>query len=158
MKKLRTIILSLALAMLLTVTAAAAGTQAVGDVNGDGTVNTADMQRLYELLSSGSLTDEDASRADVNGNGELSFHWSAVYDEDGAQIRTYYDVKTGDKSSIEKWEYDEAKKAYTITQYDVQTEKKNCVSVYDVSDESSWVLIKETYYDGDGNVTSEEVH
>ena len=306
MRKIRITVLALALAALCTATALAAGTQAVGDVNGSGDVNMTDMQCLYDLLStdkySGSLTDEAGRRAaDINGdgtvdildyqrlydilrqqvdysnpvyeydengrairkcyydatgrinryweyeydadnrkiaavsydasgnvlsygkgkheangeqtwtyydpatnkvtcieirdangtlrkytsydretgeilsvsefdeqgreiglkefnNGTLSFHWSAVYDENGAQIRTYYDTATGSASNIEKREYDWTNKICTITQYDVQTDKMYCVQVWDMSGEDDWKLIKTTYYDENGNVTSETVY
>lgn len=91
-------------------------------------------------------------------NGTLSFHWTAVYDESGAQIRTYYDTVTGSASNIEKREYDWTNKTCTITQYDVQTGKKYCVAVYDMSDQNNWKLLKETYYDENGNITSETVY
>ena len=91
-------------------------------------------------------------------NGTLSFRWTAVYDESGAQIRTYYDTVTGSASNIEKREYDRTNKTCTITQYDVQTGKKYCVAVCDVSDQNNWKLLKETYYDENGNVTSETVY
>ena len=89
-------------------------------------------------------------------NGTLSCHWTAVYDESGAQIRTYYDTVTGSASNIEKREYDWTNKTCTITQYDVQTGKKYCVAVYDMSDQNNWKLLKETYYDENGNITSEK--
>ena len=66
MRKIRITVLALVLAALCTATALAAGTQAVGDVNGSGDVNMTDMQCLYDLLStdkySGSLTDEAGRR------------------------------------------------------------------------------------------------
>ncbi len=89
-------------------------------------------------------------------NGTLSFHWSAVYDESGAEIRTYYDTVTGSVSNIEKREYDRTNKTCTITQYDVQTGKKYCVAVYDMSDQNNWTLKKEITYDENGNITSEK--
>ena len=91
-------------------------------------------------------------------NGTLSFHWTAVYDESGAEIRTYYDPVTGSASNIEKREYDWTNKICTITQYDVQTDKMYCVQVWDMSGEDDWKLIKTTYYDENGNVTSETVY
>ncbi len=89
-------------------------------------------------------------------NGTLSFHWAAVYDESGAEIRTYYDPVTGSASNIEKREYDWTNKICTMTQYDVQPGKKYCVAVYDMSDQNNWKLLKETYYDENGNITSEK--
>ena len=91
-------------------------------------------------------------------NGTLSFHWSAVYDESGAQIRTYYDTVTGSASNIEKREYDRTNKTCTITQYDVQTDKMYRVQVWEMNGEDDWKLLKETYYDENGNVTSETVY
>ena len=91
-------------------------------------------------------------------NGTLSFHWSAVYDESGAEIRTYYDTVTGSVSNIEKREYDRTNKTCTITQYDVQTDKMYCVQVWEMNGEDDWKLIKTTYYDENGNVTSETVY
>ena len=92
------------------------------------------------------------------GDDTLSFHWTAVYDESGAEIRTYYNTATGEKASIEKREYDTENKTFTITQYDVQTGKMYCVQVWDMSGEDDWKLIKTTYYDENGNVTSETVY
>ena len=89
-------------------------------------------------------------------NGTLSFHCTAVYDESGAEIRTYYDTVTGSVSNIEKREYDRTNKTCTITQYDVQTGKKYCVAVYDMSDQNNWTLKKEITYDENGNITSEK--
>ena len=91
-------------------------------------------------------------------NGTLSFHWSAVYDESGAEIRTYYDTVTGSVSNIEKREYDRTNKTCTITQYDVQTDKMYRVQVWEMNGEDDWKLLKETYYDENGNVTSETVY
>ena len=91
-------------------------------------------------------------------NGTLSFHCTAVYDESGAQIRTYYDTVTGSVSNIEKSEYDWTNKTCTITQYDVQTDKMYCVQVWEMNGEDDWKLLKETYYDENGNVTSETVY
>ena len=91
-------------------------------------------------------------------NGTLSFHWSAVYDESGAEIRTYYDTVTGSMSNIEKREYDRTNKTCTITQYDVQTDRMYCVQVWEMNGEDDWKLLKETYYDENGNVTSETVY
>ena len=90
--------------------------------------------------------------------GVLSFHWTAVYDENGAEIRTYYNVATDEISSTEKREYDWTNKTCTITQYDVQTGEMYCVRVLDMSGEDDWKLLKETYYDENGNVTSETVY
>lgn len=92
------------------------------------------------------------------GDDTLYFHWTAVYDESGAEIRTYYDPVTGSASNIEKREYDWTNKTCTITQYDVQTDKMYCVQVWDMSGEGDWKLIKTTYYDENGNVTSETVY
>ena len=89
-------------------------------------------------------------------NGTLSFHCTAVYDESGAEIRTYYDTVTGSVSNIEKREYDWTNKTCTITQYDVQTDKMYCVQVWEMNGEDDWKLLKETYYDGNGNITSEK--
>ena len=91
-------------------------------------------------------------------NGTLSFHWSAVYDENGAEIRTYYDPVTGSASNIEKRECDWANKTCTITQYNVRTDKKYSVAIYDVSDQNNWVLKKTITYDENGNITSETVY
>ena len=88
--------------------------------------------------------------------GVLSFHWTAVYDENGAEIRTYYNVATDEISSTEKREYDWTNKTCTITQYDVQTDKMYCVQVWEMNGEDDWKLLKETYYDGNGNITSEK--
>ena len=104
--------------------------------------------------------DERGQVVDCKGyeNGTLSFHWSAVYDESGAQIRTYYDTVTGSASNIEKREYDRTNKTCTITQYDVQTDKMYRVQVWEMNGEDDWKLLKETYYDENGNVTSETVY
>ena len=104
--------------------------------------------------------DERGQLVDCKGyeNGTLSFHWSAVYDESGAEIRTYYDTVTGSVSNIEKREYDRTNKTCTITQYDVQTDKMYCVQVWEMNGEDDWKLLKETYYDENGNVTSETVY
>ena len=88
----------------------------------------------------------------------LALHCTAVYDESGAQIRTYYDTVTGSVSNIEKSEYDWTNKTCTITQYDVQTDKMYCVQVWEMNGEDDWKLLKETYYDENGNVTSETVY
>ena len=90
--------------------------------------------------------------------GVLSFHWTAVYDENGAEIRTYYNVATDEISSTEKREYDWTNKTCTITQYDVQTDKMYCVQVWEMNGEDDGKLLKETYYDENGNVTSETVY
>ena len=90
------------------------------------------------------------------GDGTLSFHWSAVYDENGAEIRTYYDTVTGEKANIEKREYDAENKTCTITQYDVRTNIKYRVQIWDMNGEDDWTLIKETCYDENGNITSEQ--
>ena len=102
--------------------------------------------------------DERGQVVDCKGyeNGTLSFHWSSVYDENGAEIRTYYDTVTGSVSNIEKREYDWTNKTCTITQYDVQTDKMYCVQVWEMNGEDDWKLLKETYYDGNGNITSEK--
>ena len=104
--------------------------------------------------------DERGQMVDCKGyeNGTLSFHWSAVYDESGAEIRTYYDTVTGSASNIEKREYDRTNKTCTITQYDVQTDKMYRVQVWEMNGEDDWKLLKETYYDENGNVTSETVY
>lgn len=86
----------------------------------------------------------------------LALHCTAVYDESGAQIRTYYDTVTGSVSNIEKSEYDWTNKTCTITQYDVQTDKMYCVQVWEMNGEDDWKLLKETYYDENGNITSEK--
>ena len=86
MRKIRITVLALVLAALCTATALAAGTQAVGDVNGSGDVDMTDMQCLYELLStdkySGSLTDEAGRRAaDINGDGAVDIlDYQRLYD------------------------------------------------------------------------------
>ena len=119
MRKIRITVLALALALaaLCTATALAAGTQAVGDVNGSGDVNMTDMQCLYDLLStdkySGSLTDEAGRRAaDINGDGTVDIldyqrlydilrqqvdYDNPVYeyDENGRMIRKCYYDATG---------------------------------------------------------------
>ena len=102
--------------------------------------------------------DERGQVVDCKGyeNGTLSFHWSSVYDENGAEIRTYYNTATGEKDNIEKREYDTERKTCTITQYDVQTDKMYCVQVWEMNGEDDWKLLKETYYDENGNITSEK--
>ena len=102
--------------------------------------------------------DERGQVVDCKGyeNGTLSFHWSAVYDENGAEIRTYYNTATGEKDNIEKREYDTERKTCTITQYDVQTDKMYRVQVWEMNGEDDWKLLKETYYDENGNITSEK--
>lgn len=89
-------------------------------------------------------------------NDTLFFHWSAVYDENGAEIRTYYNTATGEKANIEKREYDWSNKTCTMTQYDVQKNIKYRVQIWDMSGEDEWTLIKETTYDENGNITSEQ--
>ena len=110
-----------------------------------------------EILSVSEF-DEQGREIDFKefNNGTLSFHYTAVYDESGAEIRTYYDTVTGSVSNIEKREYDRTNKTCTITQYDVQTGKKYCVAVYDMSDQNNWTLKKEITYDENGNITSEK--
>ena len=112
-----------------------------------------------EILSVSEF-DEQGREIDFKefNNGTLSFHYTAVYDESGAQIRTYYDTVTGSVSNIEKREYDWTNKTCTITQYDVQTDKMYCVQVWEMNGEDDWKLLKETYYDENGNVTSETVY
>lgn len=102
--------------------------------------------------------DERGQVVDCKGyeNGTLSFHWSSVYDENGAEIRTYYNTATGEKDNIEKREYDTERKTCTITQYDVQTDKMYRVQVWEMNGEDDWKLLKETYYDENGNITSEK--
>ena len=110
-----------------------------------------------EILSVSEF-DEQGREIDFKefNNGTLSFHYTAVYDESGAQIRTYYDTVTGSVSNIEKREYDWTNKTCTITQYDVQTDKMYCVQVWEMNGEDDWKLLKETYYDENGNITSEK--
>ena len=80
---------------------------------------------------------------------------------------TRYDRETGEILSVS--EFDEqgreigfkefnngTNKTCTITQYDVQTDKMYCVQVWEMNGEDDWKLLKETYYDGNGNITSEK--
>ena len=127
------------------------------DENGVVRKHTSYDRETGEILSVSEF-DEQGRAIDFKkfNNGTLSVHWTAVYDESGAEIRTYYDTVTGSVSNIEKREYDRTNKTCTITQYDVQTDKMYCVQVWEMNGEDDWKLLKETYYDGNGNITSEK--
>ena len=131
----------------------------IRDANGTLRKYTRYDRETGEILSVSEF-DEQGRAIDFKefNNGTLSFHWSAVYDESGAEIRTYYDTVTGSVSNIEKREYDRTNKTCTITQYDVQTDKMYRVQVWEMNGEDDWKLLKETYYDENGNVTSETVY
>lgn len=131
----------------------------IRDANGTLRKYTRYDRETGEILSVSEF-DEQGRAIDFKkfNNGTLSVHWTAVYDESGAEIRTYYDTVTGSVSNIEKREYDRTNKTCTITQYDVQTDKMYCVQVWEMNGEDDWKLLKETYYDENGNVTSETVY
>lgn len=147
MRKIRITVLALALAALFTATALAAGTQAVGDVNGSGDVDMTDMQCLYELLStgkySGSLSGEAGRKAaDINGDGTVDIlDYQRLYDI----LRQQVDY------SNPVYEYDE--NGRIIKKYHYNDD--GCIDRYwAYSYDASSRMIDERYCDADGRILS----
>ena len=75
--------------------------------------------------------DEQERMIDCKGyeNGTLSFHWAAVYDENGIETRTYYDAATGKVTCIEVRDANGTLREFS--EYNADTGKVSAVLKYD---------------------------